>query len=64
MGRKTKVDLLPDCIKEKVISIIAEYRHGEALFLCNKLIKDHGLPDRFKLTKSSLSRYRIDKMHM
>lgn len=64
MGRLCKVDYLPDSLRTKVIHLIRTLNHGDALRDVNSLIEEHGLPDSSKLTRSSLSRYRVDKLHM
>ncbi len=64
MGRISKVDCLPFKVRNRVIKLIRTLSHGEALKAVNKLIEDQGLPDSSKLTKSSLSRYRVDRLHM
>lgn len=64
MGRLCKVDYLPDSLRTKVIRLIRTLNHGEALRAVNSLIEEYGLPDSSKLTRSSLSRYRVDKLHM
>ncbi|EKQ3592436.1 DUF3486 family protein [Vibrio parahaemolyticus] len=64
MGRISKVDCLPFEVRNRVIKLIRTLSHGEALKAVNKLIEEQGLPDSSKLTKSSLSRYRVDRLHM
>ncbi|MFR9546327.1 MAG: DUF3486 family protein [Rikenellaceae bacterium] len=64
MGRISKVDCLPFEVRNRVIKLIRTLSHGEALKAVNELIEEQGLPDSSKLTKSSLSRYRVDRLHM
>ncbi len=64
MGRISKVDSLPPHIRNKVIHLIKTLRHKQALQEVNSLIEDSGLPDDCKLSSSSLSRYRVDRLLM
>ncbi|HBC3420722.1 TPA: DUF3486 family protein [Vibrio parahaemolyticus] len=64
MGRISKVDSLPYQIRSNVVYLIKTLNHKEALEAVNALIESSGLPDECKLSRSSLSRYRVDKLNM
>lgn len=58
-GRRSKVDLLPEDIKEQLNIMLRDGRleQQEILDIINKMIQDSGLSDADKLSKSGLNRY-------
>ncbi|MGL9715604.1 DUF3486 family protein [Escherichia coli] len=60
-GRLSKVDLLPDSIREKLHQMLREKRHTqeEIREAINALIDEHNLPEEMQLSRTGLNRYAI-----
>lgn len=58
-GRRSKVDLLPEEIKEQLNQMLRDGRlqQQEILSIVNQAIDEAGLPDDAKLSKTGLNRY-------
>ncbi|GDO93274.1 DUF3486 family protein [Escherichia coli] len=65
-GRLSKVDLLPDSIREQLHQMLREKRHTqeEIREAINALIDEHNLPDGMQLSRAGLNRYasRMEKV--
>ncbi|TYG34176.1 DUF3486 family protein [Lonepinella koalarum] len=65
-GRASKVDLLPPDIKTRLAMMLRDkmFSQAEILEEINDLIRDCGLPDDMRLSKTGLNRYasRMEKM--
>ncbi|EES4110609.1 DUF3486 family protein [Escherichia coli] len=60
-GRLSKVDLLPDSIREQLHQMLREKRHTqeEIREAINALIDEHNLPEEMQLSRTGLNRYAI-----
>ncbi|EFD5448474.1 DUF3486 family protein, partial [Escherichia coli] len=60
-GRLSKVDLLPDSIREQLHQMLREKRHTqeEIREAINALIDEHNLPGEMQLSRTGLNRYAI-----
>lgn len=60
-GRLSKVDLLPDSIREQLHQMLREKRHTqeEIREAINVLIDEHNLPEEMQLSRTGLNRYAI-----
>lgn len=60
-GRLSKVDLLPDSIREQLHQMLREKRHTqeEIREAINALIDEHDLPEEMQLSRTGLNRYAI-----
>ncbi|HDT2167838.1 TPA: DUF3486 family protein [Escherichia coli] len=60
-GRLSKVDLLPDSIREQLHQMLRERRHTqeEIREAINALIDEHNLPEEMQLSRTGLNRYAI-----
>ena len=60
-GRLSKVDLLPDSIREQLPQMLREKRHTqeEIREAINALIDEHNLPEEMQLSRTGLNRYAI-----
>ncbi|HCX7794439.1 TPA: DUF3486 family protein [Escherichia coli] len=60
-GRLSKVDLLPDSIREQLHQMLREKRHTqeEIREAINALIDEHNLPKEMQLSRTGLNRYAI-----
>ncbi|EMW4579033.1 DUF3486 family protein [Escherichia coli] len=60
-GRLSKVDLLPDSIREQLHQMLREKRHTqeEIREAINTLIDEHNLPEEMQLSRTGLNRYAI-----
>ncbi|HFJ1183282.1 TPA: DUF3486 family protein [Salmonella enterica] len=60
-GRLSKVDLLPDSIREQLHQMLREKRHTqeEIREAINALIDEHNLPEDMQLSRTGLNRYAI-----
>lgn len=60
-GRLSKVDLLPDSIREQLHQMLREKRHTqeEIREAINALIEEHNLPEEMQLSRTGLNRYAI-----
>lgn len=60
-GRLSKVDLLPDNIREQLHQMLREKRHTqeEIREAINALIDEHNLPEEMQLSRTGLNRYAI-----
>ena len=60
-GRLSKVDLLPDSIREQLHHMLREKRHTqeEIREAINALIDEHNLPEEMQLSRTGLNRYAI-----
>lgn len=58
-GRASKVDLLPDELKEQLHALLRNKANTQldVLDAINELIEDHGLDENLKLSRSGLNRY-------
>ncbi|EHW6509055.1 DUF3486 family protein [Salmonella enterica] len=58
-GRLSKVDLLPDSIREQLHQMLREKRHTqeEIREAINALIDEHNLPEDMQLSRTGLNRY-------
>ncbi|EFY6144284.1 TPA: DUF3486 family protein [Shigella sonnei] len=65
-GRLSKVDLLPDSIREQLHQMLREKRHTqeEIREAINALIDEHNLPGEMQLSRTGLNRYasRMEKV--
>ncbi|EEW5338131.1 DUF3486 family protein [Escherichia coli] len=65
-GRLSKVDLLPDNIREQLHQMLREKRHTqeEIREAINALIDEHNLPEEMQLSRTGLNRYasRMEKV--
>ncbi|EET2568063.1 DUF3486 family protein [Escherichia coli] len=65
-GRLSKVDLLPDSIREQLHQMLREKRHTqeEIREAINALIDEHNLPEEMQLSRTGLNRYasRMEKV--
>ncbi|EIY1731313.1 DUF3486 family protein [Salmonella enterica subsp. enterica serovar Newport] len=65
-GRLSKVDLLPDSIREQLHQMLREKRHTqeEIREAINALIDEHNLPEDMQLSRTGLNRYasRMEKV--
>ncbi|CAM6420951.1 TPA: DUF3486 family protein [Escherichia coli] len=65
-GRLSKVDLLPDSIREQLHQMLREKRHTqeEIREAINTLIDEHNLPEEMQLSRTGLNRYasRMEKV--
>ncbi|EBG6786635.1 DUF3486 family protein [Salmonella enterica subsp. enterica] len=65
-GRLSKVDLLPDSIREQLHQMLREKRHTqeEIREAINTLIDEHNLPEDMQLSRTGLNRYasRMEKV--
>ena len=65
-GRLSKVDLLPDSIREQLDQLLREKRHTqeEIREAINALIDEHNLPEEMQLSRTGLNRYasRMEKV--
>lgn len=65
-GRLSKVDLLPDSIREQLHHMLREKRHTqeEIREAINALIDEHNLPEDMQLSRTGLNRYasRMEKV--
>ncbi|HDQ5867534.1 TPA: DUF3486 family protein, partial [Shigella flexneri] len=65
-GRLSKVDLLPDSIREQLHQMLREKRHTqeEIREAINALIDEHNLPGGMQLSRTGLNRYasRMEKV--
>lgn len=65
-GRLSKVDLLPDSIREQLHKMLREKRHTqeEIREAINTLIDEHNLPEEMQLSRTGLNRYasRMEKV--
>ncbi len=65
-GRLSKVDLLPDSIREQLHQMLREKRHTqeEIREAINALIGEHNLPEEMQLSRTGLNRYasRMEKV--
>ena len=65
-GRLSKVDLLPDNIREQLHQMLQEKRHTqeEIREAINALIDEHNLPEEMQLSRTGLNRYasRMEKV--
>ncbi|EFA9400435.1 DUF3486 family protein [Shigella sonnei] len=60
-GRLSKVDLLPDSIREQLHQMLREKRHTqeEIREAINALIDEYNLPEEMQLSRTGLNRYAI-----
>lgn len=60
-GRLSKVDLLPDSIREQLHQMLREKRHTQEVIreAINALIDEHNLPEEMQLSRTGLNRYAI-----
>ncbi len=60
-GRLSKVDLLPDSIREQLHQMLREKRHTqeEIREAINALIDEHNQPEEMQLSRTGLNRYAI-----
>ncbi|CAM7895457.1 TPA: DUF3486 family protein [Escherichia coli] len=60
-GRLSKVDLLPDSIREQLHQMLREKRHTQEDIreAINALIDEHNLPEEMQLSRTGLNRYAI-----
>lgn len=60
-GRLSKIDLLPDTIREQLHQMLREKRHTqeEIRAAINELIDNHDLPDEMQLSRTGLNRYAV-----
>ncbi|HCA7356748.1 TPA: DUF3486 family protein [Citrobacter freundii] len=60
-GRLSKIDLLPDTIREQLHQMLREKRHTqeEIRAAINELIDNHDLPDDMQLSRTGLNRYAV-----
>ncbi|HAK5377091.1 TPA: DUF3486 family protein [Salmonella enterica] len=60
-GRLSKVDLLPESIREQLHQMLREKRHTqeEIREAINALIDEHNLPEEMQLSRTGLNRYAI-----
>ncbi|EFD0941686.1 DUF3486 family protein [Escherichia coli] len=60
-GRLSKVDLLPDSIREQLHQMLREkrYTQEEIREAINALIDEHNLPEEMQLSRTGLNRYAI-----
>lgn len=60
-GRLSKVDLLPDSIREQLHQMLREKRHTqeEIREAINAMIDEHNLPEEMQLSRTGLNRYAI-----
>jgi len=60
-GRLSKVDLLPDSLREQLHQMLREKRHTqeEIREAINALIDEHNLPEEMQLSRTGLNRYAI-----
>lgn len=60
-GRLSKVDLLPDSIREQLHQMLREKQHTqeEIREAINALIDEHNLPEEMQLSRTGLNRYAI-----
>ncbi|HBQ2372446.1 TPA: DUF3486 family protein [Klebsiella pneumoniae] len=58
-GRPSKIDLLPDGVRDQLHQMLREKRHTqeEIREAINELIDGHNLPDDMKLSRTGLNRY-------
>lgn len=58
-GRASKVDLLPDELKDQLHALLRDKANTQldVLEAINELIEQHGLDDELKLSRSGLNRY-------
>ncbi|UNM95679.1 DUF3486 family protein [Ignatzschineria rhizosphaerae] len=58
-GRASKVDLLPEALKEELHKLLRNKSNTQldVLDAINELIEEHGLDDEAKLSRSGLNRY-------
>lgn len=58
-GRASKVDLLPEVLKDELHKLLRDKRNTQldVLDAINDLIEDHGLDEEAKLSRSGLNRY-------
>ena len=65
-GRLSKVDLLPDSIREQLHQMLREKRHTQEDIreAINALIDEHNLPEEMQLSRTGLNRYasRMEKV--
>lgn len=65
-GRLSKVDLLPDSIREQLHQMLREkrYTQEEIREAINALIDEHNLPEEMQLSRTGLNRYasRMEKV--
>ncbi|POT25332.1 hypothetical protein C3433_18085 [Citrobacter freundii] len=60
-GRLSKIDLLPNTIREQLHQMLREKRHTqeEIRAAINELIDNHDLPDEMQLSRTGLNRYAV-----
>jgi hypothetical protein len=58
-GRPSKIDLLPDGVRDQLHQMLREKRHTqeEIREAINELIDGHNLPEDMKLSRTGLNRY-------
>lgn len=58
-GKSSKVDQLPEPIKNAFIALLRDKKHSqlEILSHVNELIEEAGLPDDYKLSRAGVNRY-------
>ncbi|MDB6374425.1 DUF3486 family protein [Photorhabdus bodei] len=58
-GRPSKIDLLPQAIRDQLHSLLRDKRHTQEDIRAavNELIDEEGLPDTLKISRTGLNRY-------
>ena len=58
-GRSSKIDLLPDAVRDQLHQLLRDKRHTqeEIREAINELIAGHNLPEDMKLSRTGLNRY-------